>query len=202
LLTTSSAEGFEALQLLRQADPSGHRPANGADYPRGRLGQHMLQVAQLIKSDLGVQIAFVDVGGWDTHVNQGSEQGQLSARLDELGRALTAFSADLGERMRDVVVLTMSEFGRTVRENGTSGTDHGHGTAMLVMGGGVKGRRVAGRWPGLDPGARFEGRDLAVTTDFRDLFAEVLTGHLGPVDLAAVFPGHTVEGKNMPGVMA
>ena len=111
-----------------------------------------------------------------------------------------AFSTDLGERMRDVVVLTMSEFGRTVRENGTSGTDHGHGTAMIVMGGGVKGRQVAGRWPGLDPSARFEGRDLAVTTDFRDLFAEVLTGHLGPVDLDAVFPGHLVE--RMPGVMA
>ena len=200
LLTTSSAEGFEALQLLRQADPSGHLPANGADYPRGQLGQHMLQVAQLIKANLGVQIAFVDVGGWDTHVNQGSDQGQLSIRLDELGRALSAFSTDLGERMRDVVVLTMSEFGRTVRENGTSGTDHGHGTAMIVMGGGVKGRQVAGRWPGLDQSARFEGRDLAVTTDFRDLFAEVLTSHLGPVDLAAVFPGHRVE--RMPGVMA
>jgi uncharacterized protein (DUF1501 family) len=161
----------------------------------------MRQVAQLIKSDLGVEIVFVDIGGWDTHVNQGAEQGQLSLRLDELGRALTAFSADLGERMRDVVVLTMSEFGRTVRENGTSGTDHGHGTAMLVMGGGVKGGRVAGRWPGLDVQSRFEGRDLAVTTDFRDLFAEVLTRHLGPVDLAAVFPGHSAAPARFPGVL-
>ena len=201
LLATSSAEGFEAVQLLRKADPTRHQPANGADYPRGRLGQHLLQVAQLIKANLGVEIVFVDVGGWDTHVNQGAEQGQLSVRLDELGRALVAFSTDLGERMRDVVVLTMSEFGRTVHENGTSGTDHGHGTAMLVMGGGVKGRQVAGPWPGLDAAARFEGRDLAITTDFRDLFAEVLTGHLGPVDLAAVFPGHSSNPARFPGVM-
>jgi uncharacterized protein (DUF1501 family) len=202
LLASSSAEGFEAVQLLRKADPARHQPANGADYPRGRLGQHMLQVAQLIKADLGVEMVFVDIGGWDTHVNQGAEQGQLSLRLDELGRSLTAFSTDLGERMRDVVVLTMSEFGRTVRENGTSGTDHGHGTAMLVMGGNVKGHQVAGRWPGLDPASRFEGRDLAVTTDFRDLFAEVLTKHLGPVDLSAVFPGHSSDPATFPGVMA
>ncbi len=201
LLASSSAEGFEAVQLLRQADPTRHQPANGAEYPRGRLGQHMLQVAQLIKADLGVEIVFVDVGGWDTHVNQGADQGQLSLRLDDLGRTLTAFSTDLGERMRDVVVLTMSEFGRTVRENGTSGTDHGHGTAMLVMGGGVKGRQVAGRWPGLDASARFEGRDLAVTTDFRDLFAEVLTRHLGLVDPGAVFPGYATAEARFPGVM-
>ncbi|HEX9892949.1 MAG TPA: DUF1501 domain-containing protein [Gemmatimonadales bacterium] len=200
LLATSSAEGFDAIQRLRQADPTRHRPANGAEYPRGRLGQHLTQVAQLIKAELGLQIAFVDVGGWDTHVNQGAEQGQLSARLTELGAALAGFATDLGERMRDVVVLTMSEFGRTVRENGTSGTDHGHATAMLVLGGGVKGGRVVGRWPGLDPSARFEGRDLAVTTDFRDLFAEVLTRHLGQADLSAIFPEHKTGPATFPGV--
>ena len=200
LLARSSAEGFEAIQRLRQADPTRHSPANGAEYPRGRLGQHLLQVAQLIKADLGLQIAFVDVGGWDTHVNQGADQGQLGLRLRELGDALGAFATDLGERMRDVVVLTMSEFGRTVKENGTGGTDHGHGTAMLVMGGGVRGRRVVGRWPGLQPDVRFEGRDLAVTTDFRDLFGEVLTRHLGQVDLSAVFPGHQLDPGRFPGV--
>ena len=200
LLASSSAEGFDAIQRLRTADPTRHHPANGAEYPRGRLGQHLMQVAQLIKAGLGMQIAFVDVGGWDTHVNQGAEQGQLSLRLTELGSALAAFTTDLGEQMRDVVVLTMSEFGRTVRENGTSGTDHGHGTAMLVMGGEVKGRRVVGRWPGLDPSVRFEGRDLAITTDFRDLFGEVLTGHLGQADLGAVFPGHHSAQEKFPGV--
>ena len=125
---------------------------NGAEYPSGRLGRSLMQIAQLIKADLGLEIAFADAGGWDTHVNQGSDQGQLAGRLDELGRALAAFAQDLGERLADVVVLTMSEFGRTVRENGTGGTDHGHATAMFVLGGGVRGGRVLGRWPGLDPG--------------------------------------------------
>jgi len=199
LLASSSAEGFEAIRMLREANPSRSGPAPGAEYPRTPLGQRMQQIAQLIKAELGVEIAFADVGGWDTHVNQGADQGQLAARLDELGQALAAFAIDLGERMRDVVVLTMSEFGRTVRENGNAGTDHGHGTAMLVLGGGVRGGRVQGRWPGLAAEARFEGRDLAVTTDFRDLFGEVLAGHLGPVDLSRVFPGH--RGGLPPGVM-
>ncbi len=148
----------------------------------------MMQIAQLIKADLGLEIAFADVGGWDTHVNQGADTGQLAFRLTDLARTLAAFATDLGPRMRDIVVLTMSEFGRTVRENGTGGTDHGHGTAMLVMGGGIRGRRVAGRWPGLAPADRFEGRDLAVTTDYRALFSEVLEGHLGARQLDRVFP--------------
>jgi len=124
-------------------------------------------------------------------VNQGSSEGQLSARLRELGLALAAFNHDLGERMRNVVVLTMSEFGRTIRENGNSGTDHGHATAMLALGGPVNGGRVLGRWPGLALEQRFEGRDVAVTTDFRDLFGEILARHLGATDLGTVFPGYT-----------
>lgn len=189
LLSSSSAEAFEAIRMLREADPGQLAPENGADYPRGKLGSNLKQIAQLIKAGLGMEIAFADIGGWDTHVNQGAAAGQLASRLDELGRALAAFADDLGPRMRDVVVLTMSEFGRTVRENGTGGTDHGHGTAMLVLGGGIRGRRVLGRWPGLEPDLRYEGRDLAVTTDFRTLFGEVLLGHLGKTDLTAVFPG-------------
>ena len=141
------------------------------------------------------KIAFVDVGGWDTHVNQGSEQGQRATRLDELGQALGAFTTDLGERMRDVVLITMSEFGRTVKENGTGGTDHGHGTAMMIIGGNVQGGKVYGRWPGLSPESRYEGRDLAVTTDFRSVFGEVLNGHLGPADLSQIFPGFTAPPK-------
>src|SRR5438874_1915670 len=121
--------------MLKRLDPGQYRPANGADYPRGKLGKALLEIAQLIRADVGLQVAFADVTGWDTHVNQGASEGQLAGRLDELGQALAAFTRDLGERMRDVVVLTMSEFGRTVRENGNSGTDHGHATAMLVLGG-------------------------------------------------------------------
>ena len=199
LLASSSAEGFAAVQMLKQANPTQYSPANGAEYPQGRLGRSMLQIAQLIKSDVGLEIAFADVSGWDTHVNQGAAQGQLAARLRELGQSLAAFARDLGERMRDVVVLTLSEFGRTVRENGNSGTDHGHATAMIALGGPVNGGKVLGRWPGLDPAARFEGRDLAVTTDFRDLVAEVVKQHLGATQLGAIFPGYTPSA--FPGVI-
>ncbi len=190
LVASSSAEGFEAIRMLKAADPGALPPANGATYPRGKLGQSMQQIAQLIKADLGLEIAFADVSGWDTHVNQGGGDGQLALRLDEFGQALGAFCTDLGERMRDVLVLTMSEFGRTVKENGTGGTDHGHATAMFAIGGAVNGGRVLGRWPGLAPEARHEGRDLALTTDYRDLFGEILTGHLGAASLDAVFPDH------------
>jgi uncharacterized protein (DUF1501 family) len=190
LLASSSREGFEAVQMLKRADPTQYRPENGAEYPPGRLGKTLLQIAQLIKADVGVEIAFADCSGWDTHVNQGSSEGQLSARLRELALGLAAFSRDLGDRMRSVVVLTMSEFGRTIRENGNSGTDHGHATAMLALGGPISGGRVLGRWPGLSLEQRFEGRDVAVTTDFRDLFGEILVRHLGATNLGSVFPGY------------
>jgi len=199
LLATSAEESFEAIRMLKSANPSARGAEHGAVYPRGRLGDSLQQIAQLIKAGLGLEIAFADMGGWDTHVNQGNEQGQLSLRLTELGQALGAFATDLGERMRDVCVLTMSEFGRTIRENGTGGTDHGHGTAMLVLGGTVAGKQVAGRWPGLGAEARYEGRDVAVTTDFRDLFGEILTRHLGARDLSAVFPGYVAA--KFPGVI-
>ncbi len=199
LLASSSAEGFAAVEQLKQADPTRYAPANGAEYPAGRLGRSVRQIAQLIKADLGLQIAFADASGWDTHVNQGASAGQLAVRLRELGLCLAAFSRDLGERMRDVVVLTLSEFGRTVRENGNAGTDHGHATAMLAIGGPVNGGRVLGRWPGLDPADRFEGRDLAVTTDFRDLVGEIVQRHLGVRDLAPLFPGYLPSA--FPGVI-
>jgi uncharacterized protein (DUF1501 family) len=201
LLASSSREGFEAIQMLKTANPTQYRPADGVNYPPGRLAQSLRQIAQLIKSNVGLEIAFADVGGWDTHVNQGAAEGQLAARLDELGKSLAAFALDLGEKIRDVVVLTMSEFGRTVSENGNSGTDHGHATAMLVLGGPVNGGRVAGRWPGLDRAQRFEGRDVAVTTDFRDLFGEVVARHLGATDLKAVFPGYEPVAGRFPGVI-
>jgi uncharacterized protein (DUF1501 family) len=202
VLATSSREAFEAVQLLKQANPTQYQPANGAMYPRGRLGAAMLQIAQLIKANVGLQVAFADVTGWDTHVNQGAGEGQLAARLADFGLALEAFAKDVGEGLRDVVVLTMSEFGRTIRENGSLGTDHGHATAMLVLGGPVNGGKVLGRWPGLDPADRFEGRDVAVTTDFRDLFGEILTRHMQATDLASVFPGYTLDPARFPGAIA
>lgn len=201
LLAASGRESFEAIQLLQQANPLQYQPANGAEYPRGRLGRSLLQIAQLIKAHVGMRVAFLDATGWDTHANEGAGDGQLAGLLDELGAALVAFSTDLGEGMRDVVLLTMSEFGRAVRENGTGGTDHGHATAMMVLGGPVAGGRVLGHWPTLDPAARYEGRDLAVTTDFRDLFGEILARHLGATDLSAVFPGHPLTPANFLGVI-
>src|SRR5262249_38430246 len=165
-------EAFDAMKTLRAADPSQYRPVPGADYPRSPFGQALMQIAQLTKADLGLEVAFADLGGWDTHVNQGSSQGQLAARLDDLSRGIAALVTELGDRMADTIVLTMSEFGRAVSENGNRGTDHGHGNAMMVIGGGVKGGHVYGKWPGLAVDRRYERRDLAITTDFRDVFAE------------------------------
>jgi uncharacterized protein (DUF1501 family) len=182
-------ETFEAVNTLRRAGAAKIAPANGAQYPRSPFGQALRQIAQLIRSDVGLEVAFAEVGGWDTHVAQGNERGQLANRLRDFGAAINAFSQDLGDRLADVTLLTMSEFGRTVSENGGRGTDHGHGTAMLVLGGAVRGGRVYGRWPGLASAARFEGRDLAVTTDFRALFAEVAERHLGVPAPTALFPG-------------
>ncbi|HET7789797.1 MAG TPA: DUF1501 domain-containing protein [Gemmatimonadales bacterium] len=201
LVASSSQEGFEAVRMLSGIDPASYTPANGASYPAGKLGRSLKEIAQLIKADLGLRVAFADVTGWDTHVNQGASEGQLAARLTDFAGSLAAFMRDLGDRRGDVVLLTMSEFGRTIRENGSSGTDHGHATAMLVLGGAVNGGKVLGRWPGLDPAQRFEGRDVAVTTDFRDLFGEVLARHLGAANLPAVFPGFAPDQARFPGAI-
>jgi uncharacterized protein (DUF1501 family) len=188
LLYGTGRETFDAVKMLRKAGAASIPPANGAEYPRVPLGQALRQIAQLIKANVGLEVAFADMLGWDTHVGQGAERGQLALRLRDFGAALAAFAQDLGDKLADVVVLTMSEFGRTVAENGNRGTDHGHATAMLVLGGGVRGGRVYGQWPGLAPHQRFEGRDLAVTTDFRTLFTEVATHHLR-VPATPLFPG-------------
>jgi uncharacterized protein (DUF1501 family) len=191
-------ETFQAVDFLKKSDPARYTPAAGAEYPRGAWGESLRQVAQLIKADVGVEVAFTEVGGWDTHAAEGGVQGQLAGRLRDYGRALAAFHTDMGDRMGDVVLVTLTEFGRTVRENGNRGTDHGHASVSFVMGGGVRGGRVHGAWPGLSPDRLYEGRDLAVTTDFRDLLGEVLTKHLGDRDLARVFPDYT---PRFPGVM-
>ena len=198
----SAADGaFEAMQILKKANLAQYRPASGVEYPAGDFGRGLRQVAQLIKSGVGVEVAFVDIGGWDTHQNQGGADGQLGRRFTELSRGVRALYDDLGDRMDDVVLLTMSEFGRTVNENGTGGTDHGHATCMFVMGGPVKGGKVYGDWPGLAREQRYEGRDLAVTTDFRDVFAEVVNKHLGAKSMDKVFPGYAVNASKYRGVL-
>ncbi len=182
---------FEAVKMLKSANPQQYQPANQANYPRSQFGQRLRQIAQLIKSGVGLETAFADIGGWDTHVNQGSVQGQLAQRLDDFAQSIAALVTDLGDRMGDVVILTMSEFGRMARQNGNGGTDHGHAGAMFAIGGPVKGGKVFGKWPGLEPGQLYEGRDLALTTDFRTVFAELATRHLGATRVDALFPGFT-----------
>jgi uncharacterized protein (DUF1501 family) len=201
VLHGTGRETFDALDFLKKNDPSRYTPAAGALYPNGRYGESLKEIAQLIKADVGVELAFTEVGGWDHHAAEGGVQGQLANRLREFGQALAAFHRDLGDRMRDVVVVSLTEFGRTVRENGNRGTDHGHASVSFVMGGSVRGGKVHGRWPGLAPEKLYEGRDLAITTDFRDLLSEVLAAHLGARDLAAVFPGRTPSPARFPGVM-
>jgi uncharacterized protein (DUF1501 family) len=202
VLNGTGREAFDAMKTLRTADPTRYDAENGAEYPRSPFGQALKQIAQLTKADVGLEVAFADLGGWDTHVNQGSSQGQLAQRLDDFSRSITALVTDLGDRMADIVVLTMSEFGRAVNENGNRGTDHGHGNAMLVIGGGVRGGHVYGKWPGLAPDKRYEGRDLAVTTDFRDVFAEIVVKHMGVADPKPIFPGYTVQPAKFPGLFA
>ena len=201
ILHGTGRETFDAVKMLKAANPQRFAPEHGAQYPRGKLGDSLKQIAQLIKANVGLEVAFADMGGWDTHANQGNEKGQLALRFAEFSQSLAALSRDLGDRMADVVVLTMSEFGRTVRENGNRGTDHGHATAMLVLGGGVRGGRMVGGWPGLAREQLYEGRDLAVTTDFRHLFAEVAVRHLGVPPTAPLFPGFPTNPAKYPGVL-
>lgn len=193
LLHAAGRETFEAVALLQSVEKRPYQPAPGANYPRGRFGDCLRQIAQLIKADVGVEMAFADVGGWDHHVNEAGQrasQGQLANRLAEFGQSLAAFWADLGDRRASVAVVTMSEFGRTARENGDRGTDHGHANCMFVMGGSVRGGKVYGQWPGLAPEQLYEQRDLALTTDFRDVLGELVAGQLGNRDLTKVFPGY------------
>jgi uncharacterized protein (DUF1501 family) len=195
MLGATGREAFDAVKMLKDANPAGYTPANGAEYPRNGFGEAMRQIAQIIKADLGLEVAFAELGNWDHHANEGSSTGQIANRLDEFASGLGAFYRDLGDRMADVVVVTMSEFGRTVKENGNRGTDHGHGNAMLIMGGAVKGGKVYGKWPGLERDQLYQGRDLAITTDFRDVFAECVTGHLNARDISKIFPGFTYGQK-------
>jgi uncharacterized protein (DUF1501 family) len=193
VLKGSGRDTFDAVHLLESIQKTPYQPASGVRYPGGRLSQSLQQIARLIKADAGLEVAFADMGGWDTHVNEvgfDPSQGQLANLLGQFAGALGAFTRDLGDRMEDVLIVTMSEFGRTARENGNRGTDHGHANAMLVMGGSVNGGKIHGEWPGLAPEQLWEGRDLAVTTDFRDVLGAVVQTHLGLTQLSKVFPNH------------
>jgi uncharacterized protein (DUF1501 family) len=187
VLNGTGRETFEAVKLLQSIQNQKYTPANGAQYPQGRFGQSMQQIARMIKANVGMEVAFADIGGWDTHVN---EAPQLANLLRDFSQSLAAFHLDLGEYMDDVVLVTMSEFGRTAKENGNRGTDHGHANYMLVMGSPIQGGKIYGDWPGLEHEQLYEGRDLNLTTDFRDVLSELVTKHLGTRDAEKVFPGH------------
>jgi uncharacterized protein (DUF1501 family) len=192
VLNGTGRETFEAIRIMQAIQKTPYTPANAARYPNGRLGQSLQQIARLIKADVGLEVAFTDVGGWDTHVNEVGAQphvGQLANLLHDFGDALAAFSQDMGDRMADITVVTMSEFGRTVKENGDRGTDHGHANVMFALGGSVRGGHVYGDWPGLAPEQLYQGRDLNVTTDFRSVLSEVVVKQLGNREVASVFPG-------------
>jgi uncharacterized protein (DUF1501 family) len=199
-LRAAGGDAFAAMRTLRQAVSRPYRPSPDADYPPTAFGKALAEIACLAKADVGLEVAFTELGNWDHHVNEGSVTGQIATRLDEFSRGLAALAADLGDRMADTVIVTMSEFGRAAAENGNGGTDHGHGNAMMVIGGNVRGG-IHGKWPGLGERHRFEGRDLAVTTDFRDVFTEIVAGHMGTSRdaLSRIFPGYAASSR--PGVI-
>jgi uncharacterized protein (DUF1501 family) len=200
VLRGQGQEMFEAVKMLRAANPAKYAPT--AKYPAGHFGGTLKQLAQLIKADLGVQVAFADITGWDHHANEGNTTGQLANLLRDLSESLVAFWNDLGDRGEETIIITMSEFGRTARENGSRGTDHGHGNAMFVLGGPVRGGRIYGRWPGLDSSQLFEGRDLAVTTDFRTVLTEAIFRHLGNKEVDRVFPGFKNSAESFLNILA
>jgi uncharacterized protein (DUF1501 family) len=193
LLHGTGADTFEAVKMLKATNPAAYVPVAGVEYPKSAFGNSLTQVAQLLKANLGVEAAFSDVGGWDTHQNQGGAEGQLAGRLRDFSDTIAAFWKDMGDEAENVTLVTMSEFGRTARQNGTGGTDHGHANVMFVLGGQVKGGKVYGKWPGLANEQLNEGRDLVVTTDFRNVLGEAAYKTLGVRKLDAVFPGANVE---------
>nr|WP_263372433.1 DUF1501 domain-containing protein [Granulicella cerasi] len=193
MLHGTGQETFEAVRMLKSADPAKYKPAAGVNYPNAAFGNSMKQIAQLLKANLGVEAAFADIGGWDTHQNQGSANGQLANRLKEFGDTIAAFWKDMGDDAENITLVTMSEFGRTARQNGTGGTDHGHANVMFVLGGNVSGGKVYGKWPGLANEQLNDGRDLAVTTDFRRVLGEAAYKSIGSRHLDLVFPGAKVD---------
>ena len=201
LLHAAGDSTFEAIKMLRATDPANYKPSPDANYPNNGLANNLKQIAQLLKSKLGVEAAFTDVGGWDTHQNQGSVEGQLANRLREFADSIAAFWRDLGPEAETVTLVTMSEFGRTAHQNGTGGTDHGHANAMFVLGGNVKGGKVYGKWPGLSDHQLNEGRDLAITTDYRQVLGEIVSKTIGVFNLEVTFPGARLNPRQFLGLV-
>jgi uncharacterized protein (DUF1501 family) len=201
-LRDAGRETFSAMDQLWRTNPLQYKSAKDAHYPETEFGQSMRQIAQLMKSGLGVEVAFSETGGWDTHQSQGNAQGPMADLMRDFADTIAAFWRDLGDSAENVVLVTMSEFGRTVAENGSGGTDHGHGSVMFVLGAPIKGGKIYGRWMGLEPEALNDGRDLPVTTDYRTVLAELLSGKTGAAGLAATFPGarEAVDSKNFLGL--
>lgn len=195
LLKETSKESFEAMKLLQQTQVRNYRPANKAVYPTSALGNALQQIAQLIKLDVGLEVAFAESGGWDTHHNQGTATGTFARNAADLSNSIHAFWTDLGAYQDEVTVMTMTEFGRTVKQNGTGGTDHGRASCHFLLGNDLAGGRVYGDVQPLAPENLADGRDLAVTTDFRAVFSEVATSHLALSGNNTLFPdwqGHAL----------
>jgi uncharacterized protein (DUF1501 family) len=201
LLHNAGDSSFEAIKMLRATDPAHYAPDPSAQYPDSPFAKNMKQIAQLLKANLGVEAAFTDIGGWDTHQNQGSTEGQLANRLRDFSDSIAAFWRDMGQDAENITLVTMSEFGRTAHQNGTGGTDHGHANTMFVLGGHVKGGKVYGKWPGLADHQLNEGRDLAITTDYRQVLGEVVSKTIGATNLDVTFPGARLNPKQFLGLV-
>jgi uncharacterized protein (DUF1501 family) len=188
LLKETGKESFEAMKMLRQADVKNYAPANNARYPTSPLGNALKQICQLIKMEVGLEVAFAESGGWDTHFNQGTDKGAFARNAADLSNSIAALWSDLGQWQDEVTLMTMTEFGRTVKQNGTGGTDHGRASCMFIVGNDVQGGRVHGLVKPLAIENLADGRDLAVTTDFRSIFSEVADKHLRLTNDKILFP--------------
>ena len=189
LLQETGKESFEAMRILQKADVKNYKPANGAEYPKSALGKSIMQIAQLIKMNVGLEVAFAESGGWDTHFNQGTETGTFANNAADLGNSIAAFWKDIELMQDEVTLMTMTEFGRTVYQNGTGGTDHGRGSCNFILGNDVNGGIVHGNIPTLALENLEDNRDLPVSTDFRSVFSEVADKHLGISNDRTLFPG-------------
>lgn len=192
-LNDSALATESAIEMLSQVNYQTYRPQNGAEYPEGEFGAALRQTAALIRAEVGLEASCIDLGGWDTHVNQGGAEGQQARLLTQLAEGLAAFHADMGADMSRVTVVVMSEFGRRVQENGGRGTDHGHGSAMLLMNDALNGTPVTARWVGLAPEVLDRGEDLPITIDYRDVLSEIISMRLGNTATNTVFPGYTAS---------
>jgi uncharacterized protein (DUF1501 family) len=192
LLTAAANQTIASIEVLNRLDAESY-VAHGRGYAENNFGKAMQMLAQLIKAEVGVEVACVDLGGWDTHVAQGNVEGAQANLMTELAEGLAAFYEDLQERNGRVTAVVMSEFGRRVQENGGLGTDHGHGSMMMVLGGGINGGQVYAAWPGLEPEQLVGPGDLAITTDYRDILGEIIRKRLNNPQLADIFPEYTVN---------